>query len=421
MIKLDSFRSYIKLPKSIYILFLAGIINSAGNFVYPFLALFLTLKLGYSENNAGLTLTIIIAAEGLGRLVGGKLADWIGRKIVIIILSILGSICYLIIVILGVTPFVVYLIVLAGFLKTGAMPAINALVIDITTKKNRNDAFSLMYLGHNLGFAIGPLIAGFLFINHLLLIFAVDAITTILALIPIMALVKEPSKSVEGLTVIGDRVVEEGEHLEAGNTIKVFFKKPVLVGYAFISIILSFVYAQSTFGLPLYLNQIFNQNGPKIYGSLMTINAIVVIILTLILISIFKKYSPLLNISLAGILFAVGFGLLFYSKIYYLFIISTVIWTFGEIINSVSSNVLIANHSPANHRGRFNAIIYFISGVGFAVSPWLMGLYIKQYGLENTWPFIFIISIFASILIILLLFYEKVKNSKIGKQKQNGT
>ena len=417
MVNLEIFRSYIKLPRSVYILFLAGIINSAGNFVYPFLALFLTLKLGYNENRAGLVLTIIIAAEGLGRLVGGKLADWLGRKIIIIILSLLGSVCYLIIVFLGTSPFVIYLIVLAGFLKTGAMPAINALVIDVTTKKNRNDAFSLIYLGHNLGFAVGPIVAGFLFVNHLLLIFLVDAITTILALIPIMILIKEPSKSIEGLTLIGSQVVEESERSEAGNTVRVFFKKPVLVGYAFISIILSFVYAQSTFGLPLYLNQIFNQNGPKIFGSLMTVNAIIVIALTLILIPIFKKYSPLLNISLAGILFAVGFGLLFYSKLYYLFIISTVIWTFGEIINSVSSNVFIANYSPANHRGRFNAIIFFISGVGFAISPWLMGLYIRHFGLANTWPFIFAISIFASILILLLLFYEKLKNRKIGKQK----
>ena len=188
MIKLENFRSYTKLPRSVYILFLAGIINSAGNFVYPFLALFLTLKLGYNENSAGLVLTIIIAAEGLGRLVGGKLADWLGRKIIIIILSLLGSVCYLVIVFLGISPFVVYLIVLAGFLKTGAMPAINALVIDVTTKKNRNDAFSLIYLGHNLGFAVGPLVAGFLFVNHLMLIFVVDAITTILALIPIMIL-----------------------------------------------------------------------------------------------------------------------------------------------------------------------------------------------------------------------------------------
>ncbi|MCL5071169.1 MAG: MFS transporter [Actinobacteria bacterium] len=389
---------------------MAGIINSAGNFVYPFLALFLTLKLGYNENNAGLVLTIIIAAEGLGRLVGGKLTDWVGRKIIIIVLSLLGSVCYLVIVFLGISPFVVYLIVLAGFLKTGAMPAMNALVIDVTTKKNRNDAFSLIYLGQNLGFAIGPLIAGFLFVNHLMLIFIVDAITTILALIPIMILLKEPSKSIEGFNVIGGQVNEESERSEAGNTVRVFFKKPVLVGYAFISIILSFVYAQSTFGLPLYLNQIFNQDGPKIYGSLMAVNAIIVIALTLILISIFKKYSPLLNISIAGILFAVGFGLLFYSKLYFLFIISTMIWTFGEIINSVSSNVLIANYSPANHRGRFNAIIFFISGAGFAISPWLMGLYIRHFGLANTWPFIFAISIFASLLILFLLLYEKLKN-----------
>jgi len=136
-----------------------------------------------------------------------------------------------------------------------------------------------------------------------------------------------------------------------------------------------------------------------------------------LLIQIFKKYNPLLNISIAGILFAVGFGLLFYSKLYYLFVISTVIWTFGEIINSVSSNVFIANYSPANHRGRFNAIIFFISGAGFAISPWLMGLYIRRFGLVNAWPFIFTLSIFASLLILFLLLYEKLKNRKTGKQK----
>ena len=85
------FKSYINLPRNVYILFFADIVNSAGSFVYPFLAMFLTLKLGYSEYYSGFILTIVIAAEGVGKLIGGKLADWIGRKIVIIVLSTLGA------------------------------------------------------------------------------------------------------------------------------------------------------------------------------------------------------------------------------------------------------------------------------------------------------------------------------------------
>jgi len=60
------FKPYLNLPRNVYILFFADIINSAGSFVYPFLAMFLTLKLGFSEYYSGFILTIVIAAEGGG-------------------------------------------------------------------------------------------------------------------------------------------------------------------------------------------------------------------------------------------------------------------------------------------------------------------------------------------------------------------
>ena len=272
MNKLNIFSSYIRLPRSVYIIFIADIINAAGSFVYPFLTLFLTLKLGYSENNAGLLLTIVIAAEGLGRLLGGKLADKIGRKIIVIVLSLAGAVFFVVVAFLTNSGIIPVLIILASFLKSGAFPALNAIIIDITNKDNRNDAFSLQYLGHNIGFAIGPLTAGFLFVNHIRLIFLIDAFATVAALIPIILFVKDtmPSK-----TAVENKNIDIMERAESGATLSVFFKRPVLVGYAFISIVYSFVYAQSTFGLPLYLGEIFSENGPKIYGSLMTVNAVI--------------------------------------------------------------------------------------------------------------------------------------------------
>jgi MFS family permease len=124
-----------------------------------------------------------------------------------------------------------------------------------------------------------------------------------------------------------------------------------------------------------------------------------------------KKFNPILNVAIAGIFFAAGFGMLYYSRFFIFFILSTFIWTFGEIINAVSSNVLIANYSPVTHRGRFNAIIYFISGVGFTVGPLLSGLYIKFAGIKNIWPLNFYLSVFASILMFILFFAEKRRNT----------
>lgn len=411
MKRFEFLKSYTKLPRNVYILFLANVINSAGSFVYPFLAMFLTLKLGYSEYFAGILLTIVITSESIGKLVGGKLADWVGRKIVIVVLSLIGAAIYVIIALLDKTILVPVLIIIAGFIKSGASPAINALTIDVTTKKNRNDAFSLLYLGHNIGFAVGPLTAGFLFINHINLIFLIDAITTILAIIPIVIFIKETLYDKTGIYLTKDNIAIN-EQPESGHVIKIFLKKPLLYGFALISIIFSFIYVQSTFSLPLYLEKVFLDKGPKFYGSLMTINAVVVILMTLILISALKKLNPIINISLSGLLFAVGFGMLYFTQFYVLFIISTIVWTFGEIINSISSNVLIANYSPVTHRGRFNAIIYFISGVGFAIGPLFAGLFIRYLGVQNIWPFMFGLSIFASLLMICLYIWEKNRKQK---------
>jgi len=414
MKRFDFIKSYTRLPRDVYILFVANVINSAGSFVYPFLAMFLTIKLGYNEYFAGIILTAVIAAESIGKLIGGKLADWVGRKVVIIVLSLISAAIYIIIVFLDSTIAIPVLIILAGFIKSGAMPAINALTIDVTTKKNRNDAFSLLYLGQNLGFAVGPLTAGFLFINYMHLIFLIDAITTILALVPIIIFIRETLHKKTGIYLTKDDI-PINEKPESGNSLRILFRKPVLYGFALISIIFSFVYAQSTFSLPLYLEKIFSENGPKYYGILMTVNALVVIIMTLLLITVMKKFNPIINIAFSGILFAIGFGMLYFSGLFIFFIISTVVWTFGEIINSVSSNVLIANYSPVNYRGRLNAIIYFISGIGAATGPILAGLFIKYLGVRNAWPFIFSLSIIASLLMLLLYFIEKNNSKNVKK------
>jgi len=401
-------KSYTRLPKSIYILFIAFIINSVGSFVYPFLAIFLTLKLGMDETAAGLLVTLVIAAEGPGRLLGGKLADTFGRKKIIVVLNIIGAIAYLVCAFLKQSMIIPYIIIFANFIRSGEHTAINAMVADLTTKKNRSDAFSLLYLGFNIGFAIGPLLAGFLIINYISLIFLIDGITTVLATIPILIFIKDTLPSKKKATSLS---ISEDEKPEVGNTLKIFLKKPLLVGLALISVIYSFIYAQINFSLPLYLNEIFSQNGPKIYGMLMSVNAIVVVVTTLFIIAFFRRFRPTINIAFAGILFAIGFGLLYFSQYLYLFIISALIWTFGEIVNAVSSNVLIANYSPMSHRGRFNAIITFIGGIGFSISPLLIGIFISYYDIQSVWLLMAILAILGALLMFAFYFFiaRKIK------------
>jgi MFS family permease len=513
------FSSYYGLPKSVFVLFIARIINCIGSFVYPFLTLFLTIKLGYSTEKAGYFVTGVVIAGSIGLLTGGKLADHFGRKKIFVVLSTISAIIFIICAILGKSPVVPWLIILSNLFLAGVLPSINAMITDLADPEKRKAAFSLIYLGTNLGVAIGPVIAGFLFNNYTKLIFLLDAASTLLSLIPVVIFVKEtiPIKKEElsgysinnsnseitnseitNSKITNDEIenseiasyknykktneekeansinIEESvqenitttteitttreikeeifaqkekekekeikikiekenlkekelatkketqskseitEKPESGNVIKVLFRRPWLVIFAFISLIYTFVYSQNYFSLPLYLNLHFGERGPKVYGTLMSTNAIVVILLTIFLINLMKNSKPIINIAFAGLLYAVGFGVIYLITNEFLLILSTIVWTLGEIIQTINTNVYVADNSPITHRARFSGIISFITDIGFITSPILMGYYIKHKTVTQVWPLIFGLAIFASICMFILYLSENIRKKRLN-------
>src|SRR4029079_7800320 len=89
----DSLRANLRaLPRGAWILFFGTFLNKFGTFVLPFLAIYMT-GLGYSTADASMA----IAAYGIGTLaaslLGGYLADTIGRRktIVLSMFSVAGA------------------------------------------------------------------------------------------------------------------------------------------------------------------------------------------------------------------------------------------------------------------------------------------------------------------------------------------
>ena len=406
---MNYFSPYLKLPRSVYILFFARIINSIGSFIYPLLAILLTLKLGFAEDAAGRITTVAVAAGGIGLLIGGKLSDKYGRKKILIIAGLLGASSFIVCAFLGTSQIIPYFLIAGNFFSLMQFPAVNAMVTDKTTKANRQNAFSLLYLGTNIGIAVGPLMAGFLINNYLSLLFIIDALTTIISLIPILIFVKDTMPTEKDKRSIGK---DDTESAEKGNVLAILFKRPILLVFIFFSIIYSMVYAQYAFGVPLLTNAVFGANGPRNFGFLMTVNATVVIIFTIFMISFTSKIRPIINIVIAGVLFAFGFGMLFYSNYLFLFMISTFIWTIGEILLTVNTSVFIANNSPITHRARFNAVAFFITQSGFAIAPLVTGQLIVSIGIVNIWPIIFVLSLIASATMLGLNFIGKRRNKK---------
>lgn len=398
-----------------YTLFAATVVNGAGIFVFPFLTLFLTQKLGMDERQAGNFMFLTSIAYLPGTMLGGKLADTYGRKLVAVGAQLLAAAAFIPcgFLVLGVSrisggtaalsvagvlvpAFVLLNIIFDGF----ADPARQAIHTDITTPENRQAAFSLNYLGHNLGFALGPLIAGFFFNRAPQWLFWGNAIAASAAVILVAFLVPETKPTEEA--VAASLRTDSTERAHEGSLWSAVAARPSLVVFVFLTAWFGLVYAQHRFAIPLQTEALFGLRGAALYGSLMTANAVLVLIFTAPLIAFTKRFRPIVNVAAAGFLFAIGFGILAFARSPAFFFISTFIWTMGEIINTTNAEVYVANHTPMSHRGRFNSILPFIGGFGWAISTPIGGNIIHHAGIPALWIVMFAVACLASVGLLFL-------------------
>lgn len=388
-----------------YIMFGATVINRFGDFVMFFLTMYLTLKIGLSYEITGIIVTISSLIVIPSSFLGGKFADEIGRKKAYLIAQG-GAALFLIpcAFLKNPVPIVICLLISTFFL--GAVrPALNAIITDILPPHQRQLGFSLQYLGINMGVALGPIVAGFLFNNLLPMLFIGDALTSFIAMFLIWKNVKEVKP--ENLQ---ETVYSEKEKEEKGNIMTALLKRPQIVMFLMVYIIYSFVYTQHKFSLPLSTAEVFGDTGAGKYGVLMSINAFTVLFCTVAITSFTKHFKPLVNITIAGLLYAVGFGMLGIIDDYYLFILSTVIWSLGEILVVTNFGVYMADNSPSNFRARFNAVGSLSWSIGGALGTSIAGKFLQEMGLNYIWLLAFVLSIVGTVgMYLICMISEKRK------------
>jgi MFS family permease len=238
------FGIYRGLPAPIYTLFAATVVNGVGIFVFPFMTLFLTKRLGWSPSRSGDFMFISSLAYIPGSILGGRLADHWGRKKVMIASQALAGLMFLVCGFLGTSPFVPWFILASLFFDGITDPARTAMQTDLTTPTNRQAAFSFIYLGHNLGFACGPLIAGFLFNEAPAWLFWGNALAIMAALVLVAAFVPETRPDREAIEAsIGSGSAEEAHR---GNLLQALLSRPCLLAFTLLTTFYGFVYAHVT-------------------------------------------------------------------------------------------------------------------------------------------------------------------------------
>lgn len=381
-----------RLPLDIYALFGVRLVVSAGSFVGPFLTMMLTLKLGYDEARAGVFMSIVSIVAALGLIVGGKLGDRFNRPRVLRTLQATTALAYMACGLMGFTAATPYVIAFAMGVLNGTWPIINAIVADVSPADRRKESFSLLYWGNNIGFSIGPLIAGLLFTAAPRALFFGNAVVLLAAAGIVSLFVRgtvtaTPEAAPDGASQRDPEQVAVG--IGASSTWSVFKANPILMLYAAGSILTAFVYNQHTFALPIFLKDALGaEAGPKAYGVVMMTNGLTVVALTALVVLVSRRLRSLSAVALSSAFYAVGFGSYWFVGGLHVAVMATIVWTIGEILGSTNGNAFIAERSPPAFRSRINSAVSFCYIAGNALAPLAAGPIARAYGSTSVWPFV---------------------------------
>lgn len=383
--------------------------------MFSLITLVLTLQMGMNVVSAGIFVSLAALISGPGVLLGGYLSDLMGKKTIIVTGQLLSATMIICCSFWSGTITVGYLLIAVMFFISITRPAYNALIIQLCTEeKERKSAFSLMYLGANLGIAIGPLVAGFFIKDHVHIVFISISTVFLISTFIIINQVKIGTSKVMAST--GSK---NSSHLQSSQPPTPLFtllmRNPLVALFILVSFLNYFIYMQSSFSLPLQMNDSFGEDGAAYYGSVMTINAISVIILTTLILSVTRKLTALNSIATGALFYGIGFGalsLMGYFPHFAIVAVSTVLWTVGEILVQTNINLYIASRVPDTHQGRFNGLLLFVGCLGYTLSPYLTGIFIKNMDMGSLWIIILAFSLVYALCMIILWYIEKSSTRK---------
>lgn len=339
------------LPRAAWLLFAGTFISKFGSFVLVFLVVYVTRE-GYSAAQAGVALSAYGVGSLISQPVGGHLADRVGRRHTIA-LSMFASAAAM----LGLSQaqgliLIVILAGLAGFTSELYRPAANALLADLTPAGQRVPAFAMNRLAVNAGFAAGPAVGGFLAERSFFLLFVGDALTS--AAFGVVALLALPH---------GERS-EESES-EGGWVRAILADKGFLVFLlATVAGAMVLVQALTTFAV-----QVSAKISSVAYGSLISLNGLLVVLLELPITSITQRLPPRPVMAVGLLVLGAGFGLTGLATTLPLFALAVVVWTLGEISFMPVAGAYVADVAPRHLRGRYQGAWGLSFGVAFVLGP----------------------------------------------------
>jgi predicted MFS family arabinose efflux permease len=359
-------RSLTGLSREVWVLAAVMFLNRCGFVVVPFFGLYLTQARGFSALEMGRTMALAGVGSLLGSLLGGWASDRFGPFRVQVASLLLSIPLYLA---LGQarSPLAIGALLFTTLLVVDALrPANSAAIAQHSTPETRARSFGLLRLSVNLGWTVGPTLAGFLAATNYGLLFRCNAVAVAVAAVT--------------LVCFGRRRAEQGATHEVAEEALPDAYRPwrdgrllAVLGCVFLAELCFFQFLTTW---PLYLRE---QRGldERAVGALFAVNTLLIVLFELPLTRAIQRRAPLPMVALGMAVAGVGFGLTPLASGFLSAAVTVAVWTLGEMLQAPQIPTWIAARCPPALRGRTLGLYTFTHALAFSCAP-LCGTFAYQ-------------------------------------------
>jgi MFS family permease len=372
------------LPRGAWVLFAGTFINRFGGFVVPFLTLYLTGQ-GFSPDAAGLAVGAYGAGHLIASLVGGHLADHLGRRETILLSTFGAAITMLLLSQAHNLPAILVLSFLTGLVSEAYRPAASALLTDLVKPEQRLTAFAALRVTFNAGFAFGPATAGLLAGFGYIWLFVGDALTSALfGLVALLALPRGAKTHTNGTNWLDVFAVVRADKR---------FQQLLLANFA---ISLVFMQTASTFGL--FVKQL--GFSPAVYGAVLSLNGALIVFCELPLTAFTRRFSTRKVMAFGYALIGVGFALNYFAHSITALVVCMIIFTLGEMFALPMASAYVADLAPPHMRGRYMGVNGMTWALSLILGP-ALGMKLLMFSPGAFWMACGVLGLLAAVVILI--------------------
>jgi len=392
---------YDEFPPRFWVLVLLTFIDSIGGaLLFPFFALYVTQRFNVGMTEVGKLFAVFAVTAVLGSVLGGGLADRLGRKGIILFGVLASGLSSLLLGLADSFAVLFPIVITVGIVSNAGGPARQAMVADILPEHQRADGYGMIRVAFNLSATIGPALGGLLAAKSYLLLFVSDAGISVVVAILVHFLLAETrpqwSRTEAPESMLGTfrgygRITRDG----------------AFMAFTLGCTLAALAYIQMNTTLGVYLRDVHSIS-LRHYGYIMSLNAIIVVLFQFSTTRRVRGFPPMLMMALGTGVYAVGFTMYGIFDAYVFFLLAMVIVTIGEMIIEPVSQAAVSRMAPTAMRGRYMAFFGFNWVFASAAGPLLAGRIMDSFDPRWLWYTSGLIGLTA-VAVFLLLHHQSTR------------